>query len=483
MTLTPSVEVIIVVPLHVAHPVAGGAGGPIGRDGHALGEHGRVPLAVQEVRVGGGAAEAGAVAASARPEAARVTAGGGAGRGRTGRAAPGGRRRERADGDGGRGRTGDGAGAEDELGVGQRLGTLAELAPAAGAIEALAVEVGGAVTEDDLRVGRGALGTTELLLLLVGSGGGPRSGGGRGGDGGWRRLAGAGRARPDEDENADTDADDEEKLGEEELAAEGTVLGEVMAVVTVAPRAPPAGVAWKRPVVSDVVVPPGAPTSVTLRPATILSLSNGLIRSLNVGSYAGRFGSAEELRIWPLVAGSGGVTVAPLDARMLVPSKEETFTLCTLPPATGSGPTGWANCCPGAPLHRMELGSTPEDTSGGAFSPAGGSLGRTNTLSIELSRVLSTLPLLPPPPTPPSPRSPPRVCFFFLAKSYISPKMPANVLRRFFIVSSASSTTDGPAPAAGGAVLTALDRTADTDDIPDTVLDWDAARRGENKKH
>jgi hypothetical protein len=33
-------------------------------------------------------------------------------------------------------------------------------------------------------------------------------------------------------------------------------------------------------------------------------------------------------------------------------------------------------------------------------------------------------------------------CFFFFAKSYMSPKIPANVLRRFFIVSSASSTTD-----------------------------------------
>lgn len=31
---------------------------------------------------------------------------------------------------------------------------------------------------------------------------------------------------------------------------------------------------------------------------------------------------------------------------------------------------------------------------------------------------------------------------FLFAKSYISPKMPANVLRKFFIVSSVSSTTD-----------------------------------------
>lgn len=37
---------------------------------------------------------------------------------------------------------------------------------------------------------------------------------------------------------------------------------------------------------------------------------------------------------------------------------------------------------------------------------------------------------------------PARCCFFFFAKSYMSPKMPAKVLRRFFIVSSASSTTD-----------------------------------------
>lgn len=35
-----------------------------------------------------------------------------------------------------------------------------------------------------------------------------------------------------------------------------------------------------------------------------------------------------------------------------------------------------------------------------------------------------------------------RCCFFFFAKSYMSPNMPAKVLRRFFMVSSASSTTD-----------------------------------------
>lgn len=36
----------------------------------------------------------------------------------------------------------------------------------------------------------------------------------------------------------------------------------------------------------------------------------------------------------------------------------------------------------------------------------------------------------------------PRCCFFFFAKSYMSPNMPANVLRRFFMVSSASSATE-----------------------------------------
>lgn len=33
-------------------------------------------------------------------------------------------------------------------------------------------------------------------------------------------------------------------------------------------------------------------------------------------------------------------------------------------------------------------------------------------------------------------------CFFFNANSYMSPKIPAKVFLRFFIVSSASSTTD-----------------------------------------
>lgn len=40
------------------------------------------------------------------------------------------------------------------------------------------------------------------------------------------------------------------------------------------------------------------------------------------------------------------------------------------------------------------------------------------------------------------PKSLPRCCFFFLAKSYMSPKMPAKVLRKFFMVSSASSATE-----------------------------------------
>lgn len=65
--------------------------------------------------------------------------------------------------------------------------------------------------------------------------------------------------------------------------------------------------------------------------------------------------------------------------------------------------------------------------------------------------------------------SPPRCGFFFFAKSYISPNIPANVLRRFFIVSSASSATV-PCP---GTVVTLLtpERAADADETPETELD------------
>uniref|UniRef100_A0A182Q485 Uncharacterized protein n=1 Tax=Anopheles farauti TaxID=69004 RepID=A0A182Q485_9DIPT len=161
----------------------------------------------------------------------------------------------------------------------------------------------------------------------------------------------------------------------------------------------------------------------------------------------------------------------PLLPDAMVPSKEETFTLCTLllllllipaPPYD----------CPGAPLH-----TTPGGFSVGAGSTWAGA-GRTITLSMELSRVLRTLPVALPAVLLISP--PPRVCFFFLAKSYMSPKMPANVLRRFFIVSSASSTTDGPpAPlAAAGAALPTPDRAAEADETPDTLLDCDALRVG-----
>uniref|UniRef100_A0A8W7PS61 Uncharacterized protein n=1 Tax=Anopheles coluzzii TaxID=1518534 RepID=A0A8W7PS61_ANOCL len=130
---------------------------------------------------------------------------------------------------------------------------------------------------------------------------------------------------------------------------------------------------------------------------------------------------------------------------------------------------GW----PGAPLHCWWTGG---GRSPGGFS-VGSATGRTSTLSIELSRVLSTLPVALPAVLLLLMSLPPRVCFFFLAKSYMSPNMPANVLRRFFIVSSASSTTEGPpgpAPAAG--TLPTPERAADADDTPDTLLDWEAVR-------
>lgn len=57
---------------------------------------------------------------------------------------------------------------------------------------------------------------------------------------------------------------------------------------------------------------------------------------------------------------------------------------------------------------------------------------------------------------------------FLFAKSYISPKMPAKVLRRFFIVSSVSSTTDvwlvvTPGRLAGGATPRDADVVEDCD--------------------
>uniref|UniRef100_A0A182SAT5 Uncharacterized protein n=1 Tax=Anopheles maculatus TaxID=74869 RepID=A0A182SAT5_9DIPT len=170
------------------------------------------------------------------------------------------------------------------------------------------------------------------------------------------------------------------------------------------------------------------------------------------------------LELWPLL----------LDA--LVPSKEETLTLFTLLPVTAVLlvvvvvvmmllPIPVLYGCPGAPLHRMG-----RSTDGGFVSV--GSTGRTITLSMELSRVLKMLPVALPAVLLMS--FPPRVCFFFLAKSYMSPKMPANVLRRFFIVSSASSTTDGPPAALAGGALPAPDRAAEADEMPDTLLDWDA---------
>lgn len=55
---------------------------------------------------------------------------------------------------------------------------------------------------------------------------------------------------------------------------------------------------------------------------------------------------------------------------------------------------------------------------------------------------------------------------FLPANSYMSPKIPANVLRKFFIVSSASSTTE--VWVCGGARV---------EFVFELVDDWDAANR------
>ena len=62
----------------------------------------------------------------------------------------------------------------------------------------------------------------------------------------------------------------------------------------------------------------------------------------------------------------------------------------------------------------------------------------------------------------------------------MSPNMPANVLRRFFIVSSASSTTDEVVVSFGGTVLV-LDRVAEaeTDDTVDDCDAWESRRCSE----
>lgn len=93
-------------------------------------------------------------------------------------------------------------------------------------------------------------------------------------------------------------------------------------------------------------------------------------------------------------------------------------------------------------------------------------IGRAITLSIEFSRVLRMLPV-----ALPDVLSPPRCGFFFFAKSYMSPNMPANVLRKFFIVSSASSTVvDATCPGPGPPLL-AFERAAEAEDTPETELD------------
>lgn len=107
--------------------------------------------------------------------------------------------------------------------------------------------------------------------------------------------------------------------------------------------------------------------------------------------------------------------------------------------------------------------ATPLHNVCGSFSVVLVAMGRAITLSIEFSRVLRMLPV-----ALPDVLSPPRCGFFFFAKSYISPNMPANVLRRFFIVSSASSTTDA---CPGGPPLLAFERAAEADETPDTELD------------
>lgn len=181
--------------------------------------------------------------------------------------------------------------------------------------------------------------------------------------------------------------------------------------------------------------------------AAVFSLSNGMLRSLIAGSFATFFDACS-----PSVSSGAGPDAEALCTVEL--SKEETpstlllmmlFTLALAEVA----PCNWF----ADPLHNgaCSLVDVPMPT------------GRAITLSIEFSRVLSTLPV-----ALPVALSPPRCGFFFFAKSYISPNIPANVLRRFFIVSSASSTTD-VCPAVP--VLLAPDRAADAEETPDTELD------------
>lgn len=128
--------------------------------------------------------------------------------------------------------------------------------------------------------------------------------------------------------------------------------------------------------------------------------------------------------------------------------------LFTLPLAAAVDPAA-------TPLHSTSLLSWAAAAAGMAVAT-----GRAITVSIEFSRVLRMLPVVLP-----AVLSPPRCGFFFFAKSYMSPNMPANVLRRFFIVSSASSTVVEDACPAPGPPLLAFDRAAEADDTPETELD------------
>lgn len=129
--------------------------------------------------------------------------------------------------------------------------------------------------------------------------------------------------------------------------------------------------------------------------------------------------------------------------------------LFTLPLAAAVDPAA-------TPLHSASLLSGAVAATGLAAAV----MGRAITLSIEFSRVLRMLPVVLP-----DVLSPPRCGFFFLAKSYMSPNMPANVLRRFFIVSSASSTFPGAPWPGPGPTLLAFERAAEADETPEMELD------------